>query len=203
MRLLPLLVCSGISLLSLNAEPLSQSERDYAMSYLHATRKMFLDSIAGLSDAQWNFKAAPDRWSIAECAEHIAVSEQFLRGLANQSLKSPATPEKKLPAAEMRAKDEKIVAAVPDRSQKFQAPEPIRPTHRFKSPEETVAQFRKLRDDNIDYIDKTQDDLRAHFFTHPVLGQMDTYEWYLLLAGHSERHTKQIQEVKADPGYPK
>jgi hypothetical protein len=33
--------------------------------------------------------------------------------------------------------------------------------------------------------------------------KMDAYEFVLLIAAHSERHTKQILEVKADPNYPK
>ena len=32
---------------------------------------------------------------------------------------------------------------------------------------------------------------------------MDTYQWMLLVAGHSKRHTLQIEEVKASPGFPK
>ena len=73
------------------AAPLEQGERDRAMSHLHATRKVFLDSIAGLSDAQWNFKPAADRWSIAECAEHIAVSDDSLFDLMRQTLKHNGT----------------------------------------------------------------------------------------------------------------
>ena len=95
------------------AAPLEQGERDRAMSHLHATRKVFLDSIAGLSDAQWNFKPAADRWSIAECAEHIAVSDDSLFDLMRQTLKSPAAPEKK-----SAVKDEFILQVVPDRSVK-------------------------------------------------------------------------------------
>src|SRR5882672_4406722 len=34
-------------------------------------------------------------------------------------------------------------------------------------------------------------------------GQLDGYEFVLLIAAHSERHTKQINEVKADPNFPK
>src|SRR5947209_6162535 len=64
---------AALALATAFAAPLDQGERDRAMSHLHATRKMFLDSVAGLSDTQWNFKPAPERWSVAECAEHIAV----------------------------------------------------------------------------------------------------------------------------------
>jgi hypothetical protein len=38
--------------------------------------------------------------------------------------------------------------------------------------------------------------------TAPVLGPLDAYQWILLISAHSERHTKQIEEVKADPNFP-
>jgi hypothetical protein len=31
---------------------------------------------------------------------------------------------------------------------------------------------------------------------------MDAYQWLLLLAAHTERHTAQIEEIKADPKFP-
>src|ERR1700681_3256612 len=89
-----LLALASLSILP--AQTLTQHERDFAMSHLHASRKMFLDSVADLTPEQWNFKAAPDRWSIAECAEHITISEDVIFGLIqNQVLKSPAAPEKR------------------------------------------------------------------------------------------------------------
>ena len=37
----------------------------------------------------------------------------------------------------------------------------------------------------------------------PGLGQpLDAYQWLLFISAHSERHTKQILEVKADPNFP-
>src|ERR1700674_4557637 len=60
---------------------LSQADRDKAVAELQDARQMFSDATKGLSPAQWNFKAGPDRWSIAECAEHIALSEDFIFGI--------------------------------------------------------------------------------------------------------------------------
>jgi uncharacterized damage-inducible protein DinB len=185
----------------LPAETLTQHDRDFAMSHLHATRKLFLDSIAGLTPEQWNFKAAPDRWSIAECAEHIAVSEDFIFGLIqNQILKTPATPEKR---AEVKGKDEAVVEQIADRSKKFTAPEAITPKKRWTEPDLLIAHFKESRDNHIHYVDTTQDDLRDHFFQHPAMGMLDAYQWILLMSAHTERHTAQINEVKADPKYPK
>ena len=55
----------------------------------------------------------------------------------------------------------------------------------------------------MDYIRTTNDDLRDHFYSHPVFGPLDGYQWLLLLSAHSARHTEQIEEVKADPSFPK
>ncbi len=61
-----------------SAQTLTQADRDKAVAELQGSRQAFLDATKGLSPAQWNFKAGPDRWSIAQCAEHIALSEDFI-----------------------------------------------------------------------------------------------------------------------------
>ena len=63
--------------------------------------------------------------------------------------------------------------------------------------------FKESRDKTIAYVDHTQDALRDHFFDHPAFGTMDGYQWILLISGHSNRHVLQINEVKADPNFPK
>jgi uncharacterized damage-inducible protein DinB len=180
---------------------LTQGERERAMSELHATRKQFLDSVAGLSEAQWNFKPAPEVWSVAECAEHIALSEDRIFELVTEKImKSPAEPDKK---AEVKGKDEMVLEKTIDRSQKFQAPEMLRPTHQWPTKEALIDHFKASRDRTIAYIENTGDDLREHFMPHPVAKLLDGYQWILLISAHSNRHTLQIEEVKANPNFPK
>lgn len=182
---------------------LTQHERDLALSYLYSSQKQFVDSVAGLSPAQLNFKPAPDRWSIAECAEHIMLAEDLIYGLVtNQIMKSPAV-EPKLTAAEREKNDMKILAAIENRGQKFTAPEQLKPTGKVSSVPETVAHFNASRAMTLDYVRTGQDDLRHHYGTHPSLGSIDAYDWILMLAAHTERHTAQIKEIKADPNFPK
>jgi hypothetical protein len=185
----------------LAAASLSQGERDRAMSYLHATRKMFLDSIDGLSDQQWRYKPAPDRWSVAEVSEHIVLAEDALWDLIqNRVLKQPATPDRK---ADLSAKDEQIMQVVPDRSRRAEAPESVRPSGRWATREAVVEAFKERRDRTIAYVQTTQDELRSHVLKSPVLDELDAYQWILYLAAHSERHIRQIEEVKASPDFPK
>ena len=183
------------------AKPMTPAEREAALKSLQATRDAFLQSIAGLSEKQWRFKPGPDRWSIAEVSEHITVSEGVIFGMIeNKIMISPAAPEKR---AEVKMTDADILTRIPDRSHKAQAPEILKPTNRFANRDELVKTFDQERSQTIDYVKTTNDDLRDHFGPHPALGQLDAYQWILLISAHSERHTKQIEEVKADPNFPK
>lgn len=193
-----LLVCCGP--FKAQAQDLSQEEKDWALEYLESTNKGVLDATKGLSEAQWNFKPAPDRWSVAEVLEHIAAAEDMLRGMTQeQVIKSTAVPLRD--AAETKKADEAVLAMVPDRSHKAQAPEPLRPTNRFGSPLDAQKHFVQTRATTEEFLKNTPG-LRTHLADSP-LGKLDGYEWVLFIAAHSERHTKQILEVKADPNFPK
>ena len=187
------------------AEALSTGERDQAMSHLHATRKQVLDLIAPLSEAQWKFKAGPDRWSIAECAEHITETENMLRGLIQQSAKKlPVDDAKRAAKATKReATNKAVLTQITDRSKRVAAPGEIRPTGRFASKAALVAALNERRDVTIKYVETTDEDLRGRFFQMGPGQEMDLYEMILMISGHAERHLLQMKEVMAAPGYPK
>jgi hypothetical protein len=193
-----LAVCSTIVA---KAQGVSQADKDHALQYLESTKKGVVDATKGLSDEQWNFKQAPDRWSVAEVMEHLAAAEDLLRGMTQeQVMKTAAIPTRD--PAELKKIDDSVVAMVPDRSHKVEAPEPLRPTNRFGSPAEAEKHFLESRATTEEYL-KSTPDLRAHAVDSPMGMKLDGYEWILLIAGHSERHTKQMLEVKADPNFPK
>lgn len=193
-------LAAAVLLTACQAQTLTQGERDYALSALHASRKLFLDSVNGLSEAQLRWKPDAKTWSVMEVAEHIVASEEYISGMAQKALQSPADPSRKRPNA--REMDAKILAGVTDRSQKAQAPEALVPKGRFRSIQELTAEFRRLRDRNIAFVRETNADLRAHFAPSPV-GDLDALQWYIFMAGHTERHVAQIQELKANPGFPR
>jgi len=178
---------------------LTQAERDRAVAELQGSRKAFLDSVAGLSAAQWNYKPDENTWSVAECAEHITLSEDFIFGMISQKLmKAPIDPDKR-PAVT----DDFILTSVVDRSHKFKAPEPLVPSHKWPTTQAMLDHFSESRDHTVAWVRDTQDDLRAHTYDHPVLKTMDGYQWILLLSAHTQRHTAQLNEVKANANFPK
>jgi hypothetical protein len=179
---------------------LTDAERAFLIEQLELSKKNFLASIAGLSDAQWRFKAGPDRWSVAECAEHIVLAEDYIFGASQGILMGPAA--ERLASSNPQV-DKGLVAGVTDRSQKATAPEPITPAGgKFATPAEAAKEFTARRDKSIAYAKSTQDELRVHSAPGPA-GPMDAYQFLLLMAAHAGRHTLQIREVEASPNYPK
>lgn len=181
------------------------TEVGQACRYLRQTRDRIAEATSRLSDAQWLFKPAPDRWSIGENLEHmVLVQERVLDRLQRELAQAPA------PAADrdsMRI-DAIVLERIPDRSVRVQGPPPVQPTGRWTSPEVFSRLFQNYS--RLHTFVQTTPDLRAHLLEAPPLrvltkGAYDTldgYQWVLALAGHDERHLRQILEVKAAPHYP-
>jgi hypothetical protein len=194
--LIALLLMAGAAAAS--AQEVTQAEKDKALQYLETTKKNVLEATRGLSEEQWNFRPAPDRWSVAQVMEHIAASEDFIREMLKEKvMMAPAGDA----GRDVKKTDDSVLALVPDRTHKAQAPEPLVPTNRFGSPESSIKHFVETRATTEEFL-KTTTGLRDHVMDSP-LGKLDGYEFVLFIAAHSERHTKQINEVKADPNFPK
>src|SRR5580700_10212759 len=87
-----LLVCALLFGIPAFAQSLTPAEREKGVQYLERTRDGVVAAVKGLSDAQMKFKPAPDRWSVAETLEHIALAEDDAHNLFEQAMKSPAGP---------------------------------------------------------------------------------------------------------------
>jgi hypothetical protein len=187
------LVLSGVE-----AQTLSQADLDRGLQYLETTKKNIVEATRGLSDAQWNFKPSPFRWSMAQAMEHIALSEDLLREMVEDQIKKAAPA----PDRDLKKTDDMVLEVIPDRSKKFQAPEQLRPTNHFGSPEAALKHFLESRAKTVELLKNTPD-LRAHAVDSGLFKKLDAYQRILFIGAHSERHTKQMIEVKADPKFPK
>jgi len=193
---LPMLVFSFTSMKS----SLTEKERENAVKILTDTENGVSDAVKGLSEAQLKFKPAPDRWGVEECAKHIAISELNLWNSIETSLKEAANPGKR---AELKWSDDQVVQMLENRTRKVKTMDPLKPENTpYKSLDEALSSFKMNRNNLIDFIKSTDADLRNHVITLPF-GSLDCYQFVLFIAAHSNRHTQQIDEVKADPNYPK
>ena len=198
-KLLLPFVLFTLSLASLPAQELSAEDRAAGLAHLEKTRAGVLAAAQGLSEAQLNFKPAPEKWSVAQVLEHIASAEDMLMGMVTgQALKAPPRPE----GENVKEIDQLILSAIPDRSQKRTAPEPLIPSNRYGSSAEALKHFAESRAKTIALM-KESSELRAHASDSPLGKKLDPYQWLLFISAHTERHTKQLLEVKAHPDFPK
>jgi hypothetical protein len=166
------------------------------------------------------FKAAPDKWSIAEIVEHLVNAENAVFAVTRQIVKTPPQPElhaiikqrvmkSPVPVAGpgtngLLVKDQTIILTATNRTtRKFQAPEPVAPRGKLTAKADLLGAFDKARTRTITFLETTTEDLRGHFAEHWVLGVLDAYQWLLFVTAHSERHLAQLNEVKASPNFPR
>src|SRR6266705_6019478 len=97
------------------AQEVTPAEKDKALQYLETTKKNVLEATKGLSEAQWNFKPAPDRWSVAQVMEHIAAAEDFLRDTTKEKVMTAPAGEA---GRDLKKTDEAVLMMVPDRTHK-------------------------------------------------------------------------------------
>ena len=194
-----LLVCSSFTF-PLNTAELSKVDREFIVNYYSESRDNVLKAVKGLSAEQANFKAAEDKWSVNGCIEHIILSENMLWGMVDESLKKPADPSRK---SEVKITDANILNGVPDRTNKVKTFDALVPSGKYATLSASSKAFKEMRNGHINFLKKTQEDLRNHYVETQFMGTMESYQMLLFIAAHSNRHLKQIEEVKADANFPK
>src|SRR4029434_4781589 len=84
------LAVDNIGAQSPNPDPtMTRSERAELIELLNRSNQEFLEAVETVTDQQWSFKPGPDRWSIAEVAEHIVLSEAALFDNATKNVNGP------------------------------------------------------------------------------------------------------------------
>ena len=188
-------LCVGIPLM---AQSITDEERSMTVSELERSRDLLNESVDGLSESQLNFKSSEESWSIAECVEHLAISEKAFGDMLKSTLETEADSSRR---AEVKMSDGDLLNIIRDRSNKVKTSEPFEPSGKFGSYQETLGALTGLRDAHIAYINETEDDLRNRYGELPF-GTIDALQMVLFMSGHTERHTAQILEIKEHEDYP-
>jgi hypothetical protein len=191
-----ILACLAIAALTCPAPAtaqIKQDERQRLIAHLEMTESWLVSELHGLSDAQLKFRMTPDSWSIMDVVEHLAVAEPQYWQRVQDSMKQPPAAQK------AEATDAAILWYGIDRTSRARTGEARVPTGRWKDISGSFGEFRKLRGTMLDYARQTQDDLRSRRLLE---GNMDVYQWFLMISTHSQRHILQIREIKAHAGYP-
>jgi len=176
----------------------TEADRNYLINNLTRTRDSVIKETENLTEAQWNFKESPERWSIREVTEHIAIWELLLMHEISRALGSSAHPE-------WQGKSDSlylgfILEEKPHISVEYTKPFTYTLPLGINNGKNNVAWFLKMRNESINYLKTAKEDLRVFYLkeTRPNVHQV-----YIYVFGHSERHLRQIRKIKSNPNYPK
>ncbi|MDX1384015.1 MAG: DinB family protein [Thermoanaerobaculia bacterium] len=199
------LALAAVPVAAADTDPhLTAEERQQLLELFAESKAMFLGLLAGVSDEQWSWKPAADRWSVGECAEHIMRSNQALWSSAQQALASRENPEWQ---EKTEGKSQLLLQVMPNR-QPFgrggaTAPQEIRPTGEV-SRSQIVTDFLALYEEAVKMVADTELPLKAHTSEHPfpIFGTLNAYDWIIYVPLHTVRHSRQMIEVMETDGYP-
>ena len=195
--ILPLVVLTLVGFGIVN-EKLTEEDREFAITEMTQSHDYLSDTLEGLSQEQLDFKTDETSWSIAECLEHITISETMIPGMLKGALETPADPSRR---PEVKMPDDALLGMIKSREKKVKTGEAFEPSGKYGSVAETLEAFKSKREEHIAYVKDTDDDLRNHYAESP-LGIMDGLQVLLFMSGHTERHTKQMEEIMAHPDFP-
>ncbi len=177
----------------------SPNEKSFIFNYYDEHFHHLRNQVSGLNKEQMHFKPSEDSWSISQCLEHIILTENMIFSMIQETMEKPANPERR---EEIKFSDEEIMAMVIDRSEKYKAPEMLIAKGKYDNPELAIQDLKEQRSEIISFIKDTPvEDLRNHISDSPS-GASDAYQSLLFLAGHTARHTLQIEEIKANSNFP-
>jgi hypothetical protein len=192
------LACFSLLLIgqvALSAAPMGALERERLDEHFKMTEAWLADEIAGLSEAQLNWRAADGKWSITEVVAHLAIAEPQYWQQVKDSMAKPVEEGFK-----PKATDVDVMWYGIDRTQRNKTGEARVPKGEYKTAAAAFADFKKLRGEMKSFVSGTQEDLRGHRFLN---SGMDVYQWVLMISTHSQRHILQVREIKAEKAFPR
>ncbi len=202
MKILALLIAPAVLLANAHGGDgtLTAEEGAEIVALLQESRGRTLTRLASLSDEQWKFKPGPDRWSAGEVAEHLYLTETvFHRQVDRLMAGKPNSDWRKL----TEGKTQVITKAVPDRTNRVQAPPDAVPSGKM-SRADIINKYSAARARMIERARDRSTAYKAHLDDgSSPFGHLNAAHWIRFAALHNQRHNKQIDEVMADPKFPK
>ena len=167
-------------------------------AYMGETRAALTACARNMNPSLARIRPRDDVWSAADNLAHLALVEQFVVEMIGRSI-AKARAEGVGPDQS----DESFMTSldrwrVPDPLMKVIAPARITPDN-SKSVEESLKSLELSREQLRAVLTENADiDLGAVKRPHPLLRELDMYQWALFVAQHEDRHRKQMERALAE-----
>ena len=174
----------------------TETDRQFTIENLKRSRDEVVRETENLTPAQWAFRESPDRWSIGEVVEHLALWEIIWSREISMGSRSKPQPELNKTTRPDSYYAEWIMEPNPHKSPDFS-----RPTGFIKG-KDNLTFFLKLRNETIGFVETTPIDMRAHFELTGTDNPRNMHQVYIFQWGHVDRHLRQIRKIKQHQNYP-
>jgi hypothetical protein len=173
---------------------------------IEAVKEDARDLIAGLSEAQFNWVRAPGHWSIAQCLDHLTVTNRELTGQLKAVISDARTRGLTAsgPFRYGMIGNMIIRSMEPPVKMKFKAPKIFKP-RAHQSLEATARDFFAVHDEVLRLIEEANGlNLARIKVASPVtrLFKLSLGQVFALIATHDRRHLWQARQVKVDSAFP-
>ena len=181
--------------------PLSKKVQEIVDS-MAADRQKLLASIEGLNQSQLDYRTADGQWSISDILHHMALTDEANAKLMSRMLAKAESlnlpPDPSPDGSEIHSLDQFAEAT----RTKAQAPDFVTPQSQLPV-EESLARLAASREKLADTVEQlAKYDLYQLTYPHPLLGNLDLYQWLLIGGRHEARHASQIRKMKSEPDFP-
>ena len=145
---------------------------------------------APISDDFWQRQPRPGRWSAAEVVAHLTMVENKVNQSAGKVIRHSPRP---MPIWQRVHLPPWFVKY---RLVRFKTPVPLDPSL-VSAKSNMLSQLTFARKQSLALLEQVMDrDMSVYWWKHPLLGQLNFYDWYRMLAHHEVRHTKQLREIR-------
>jgi hypothetical protein len=193
------IICLLLSLNLLSQKLWTEEDRKYLLENLKQSRDSLIRETQNLTEQQWNFKESPDRWSINQVVEHLAIWELLLDREVNQALVAGPQPELTKNVRPDSAIITFLMEDKPHITTDYTKPFTFTVPMGLNNGKSNLAWFSKMRNESVAYLDSTEQDLRYHFLR---AGRGNVHQVYITIFAHTDRHLRQIKNIKANAKYP-
>ncbi|OFW10714.1 MAG: hypothetical protein A3H96_22465 [Acidobacteria bacterium RIFCSPLOWO2_02_FULL_67_36] len=165
------------------------------IEHLDSSHRGLLQAIEDVPAAGRERRPGPDRWSVAEILQHLALIEGGLARILGEALESARAAGLGPERDTSPVIDPEEMRMLLDRTRRFPAPGPAHPKPGVTAAEALAAfesSHRRLR-----AVLLSGDGLALGevVHVHPAFGPLTFYKWFAFTGGHETRHTAQMREV--------
>jgi hypothetical protein len=170
------------------------------LEHLATQREVLRRAVDSVPVALREQRPRPDRWSVAEVLEHLAIVERRVAlMISNLVATAPELGDSQRSALSSDMVRQQLSTLL-DRSRRLATNEAGTPSGNFNARDAWIA-LEASRNELLGVLERARGlELGGFVRPHPLLGPLNTYEWIAFVGGHDARHAAQIDEVSREIG---